>query len=85
VLVFTSNVTVVWMTEVLLCRGLILNLSSDSLQTDYLKKDIPLTDSYETDCSGGQHYDWFLNTSKSWANIQKGPLENWSAAFNELD
>jgi len=58
----TSNVTIMWMTEILLYRGLVLNFLSDSLLTDYLEDDILLNDSYKTDYSGEQYYDQFLNT-----------------------
>jgi len=58
----TSNVTIMWMTEILLYRGLVLNFLSDSLSTDYLEDDILLNDSYKTDYSGEQYYDQFLNT-----------------------
>ena len=51
-------------------------LGEEEFKVDYWE-DFPFNDLYEIDYSGGERYDWWLNTLDEWSGSHKGDIMTW--------
>ena len=65
-------------------RCYVYPLGEEEFEVDNWGVELPLDDHYEIDSSGGERYDWWLNTLEEWSDAHEEEVEDWSAAFNSL-